>query len=296
MPQVKEEAYELTQAESGVASTDLGPGKDQNEWEDLFRYKIPVGRFLKFQPNTPFSAYLYNLAENIEGAIADDGGVQTDETVAAQEATANDMILLPATPAVGDAYYFGYRYAFSKLRVNIGTAGVGTWTIVWEYYTGAAWTTITGLTDGTTAFTAAAGNRDVTFTPPNGWARTVVKGRNLYWIRARVSVYSAVTTQPKGTQAWMSSAEEHIVGDMLKIELRDAAEVGREAILNPLRYTQVREFQDVDLKARLDIVELKVAEEGMWVIIAIQNSAGIIDVSECYFLLPCIRRRTAIYA
>jgi len=34
------------------------------------------------------------------GAVADDGGTQTDETTAANDATTDDMTLLPASPAV----------------------------------------------------------------------------------------------------------------------------------------------------------------------------------------------------
>jgi len=50
------------------------------------------------------------IGSPVGGAIADDGGVQTDETVPANNDTASDMTLLPVVPAVDDAYYFGqYR-------------------------------------------------------------------------------------------------------------------------------------------------------------------------------------------
>jgi len=138
---------------------------------------------------------------SLEGAVADDGGVQTDETTAANDSTANDMTLLPATPALDDAYYFGCSTPKDFLRINIGTAGEGTWTITWEYWNG-AWTALSGVTDGTSGFTAAAGNHDVTYTFPTDWAETAVNGITSYWIRARVSAYTSVTTQPLGTQAW----------------------------------------------------------------------------------------------
>jgi len=144
----------------------------------------------------------YDLEIVVGGGVADDGGVQTDETVAAQNATANDMTLLPAVPVAGDAYYFGHAKVFDVMKLNIGTAGAGTWTITWEYWNG-AWVALADVTDGTTGFTAAAGNREVTFTRPGDWATCAVATITLYWIRARVSAYTDITTQPKGTQSWI---------------------------------------------------------------------------------------------
>ena len=144
----------------------------------------------------------------LAGAQADDGGVQTDEAAEANSAAANDMTLLPAVPVVNDAYYFGANGPFNQLTVNIGTQGDGTWTIVWEYYNGSAWVALAGVTDGTLAFEAAVGNRDVDFTRPADWARVAVNGVTAFWIRARVSVFNAVVTQPLGTQAWVSGSGE----------------------------------------------------------------------------------------
>lgn len=139
----------------------------------------------------------------LAGAVADDGGSQTNETTAANNGTANDMTLLPAVPAVNDAYYFGGANKFAKLVINIGTAGAGTWTIAWEYYNG-SWTAIT-VTDGTSAFKpSSTGNKNVTWTMPSDWALTTVASISAFWIRARVATYSAVTTQPKGTQAFLA--------------------------------------------------------------------------------------------
>lgn len=139
--------------------------------------------------------------DTMVGAIADDGGVQTDDTTAANNDTANDMTLLPAVPAVNDAYYFGGGRTYSQLTVNIGTQGVGTWTITWEYWNG-AWVALSGVTDNTNGFTATTGNKTVTFTTPTDWATTTVKTISAYWIRARVSAYTSKTTIPKGTQSF----------------------------------------------------------------------------------------------
>jgi hypothetical protein len=131
--------------------------------------------------------------------MIDDGGVFTSETVACQNATANGMHFLPAAPAVNDAVYFGSGSQFDKLIVIIGTAGDWTGTIAWEYYTGSAWTALSGLSDGTSAFEAAAGSHDVTFTVPTNWAITSINNLNAYWVRARVATYSAIVTRPLGS-------------------------------------------------------------------------------------------------
>ena len=122
----------------------------------------------------------------VGGAIADDGGVQTDETTEANNATENDMTLLPETPEVNDAYYFGLSDPWDWLALNIGSAGVGTWTIVWEYYNGATWATLPFVYDTSDGF-HNAGFQSVTFQRPGDWATSTILLSNLYWIRARVS-------------------------------------------------------------------------------------------------------------
>ncbi len=137
----------------------------------------------------------------LAGAVADDGGVQTDETTEANNVAANDMTLLPALPVADDAYYFGSSIPFPILELNIGTAGVGTWTIVWEYYSpSTGWTALSSVVDGSNAF-RVAGGVVIGFTLPYDWAQVAVAGITAYWIRARVSLFTAITTQPLGTQA-----------------------------------------------------------------------------------------------
>jgi len=153
---------------------------------------------------TPAIASKFDLQKVVDGAVADDGGVQTTETAAAQSAAANDMTLLPALPVANDAYYFGFNILWDKLTLNIGIAGNGVWTITWEYYDAdTTWHALAGVTDGTTHFRAAAGNHDVLFTRPAGWALTNINAAgNMYWIRGRCSAFTSIVTQPKGTQAF----------------------------------------------------------------------------------------------
>jgi len=139
---------------------------------------------------------------NTPYAVADDGTVLTTESTEAGEATADDMTLLPATPAVNDAYYFGGDGVFQAVLLKIGTQGVGTWTITWEYWDGDSWEALT-VSDASVGFTAAAGEHLITFAEETDWATTAVNSITKYWIRGRVSAYNAVTTQPLGTQAWL---------------------------------------------------------------------------------------------
>jgi len=161
-------------------------------------------------------------------AVADDGGALTTETVEANDATANDMTLLPAVPAMNDAYYWGDDGKFAKLVLNQGTAGAGTWTIYWEYYNGVAWNRI--LTpDGNNQSYAfkSSGTQTIEWQIPGDWIKTSVNGISAYWIRARVNSYSAVTTQPLGTQSWP------YISDAPTISLDDAVDwsVGDELVV-----------------------------------------------------------------
>ncbi|MCD6165360.1 right-handed parallel beta-helix repeat-containing protein, partial [bacterium] len=146
----------------------------------------------------------YNVDRAMDSAIAydaDDATPYDDETTAANNTTTDDMTLLPASPAVDDAYYFGWDYRSRKLTLNISTAGVGTWTITWEYWNGSSWTALSNVTDNTSGFTASSTN-DVTYDLPSDWAKTTVNGVEKYFIRARVSDFTSITTQPKGAQAY----------------------------------------------------------------------------------------------
>ncbi|MBA7650253.1 hypothetical protein ES703_58056 [subsurface metagenome] len=141
----------------------------------------------------------------VDGAIAADGMVETDETTEANNATVNDMTLLPAVPLVDDAYYFGLASLWDFLCLNIGTAGAGVWTIVWEYWNGTAWVALpAGYNDTSNGFRNGS-KQSLTFSRPGDWATLVILTLDLYWVRARVSAYTSVTTQPLGTQAWIGA-------------------------------------------------------------------------------------------
>jgi len=134
----------------------------------------------------------------------DDGGTYTLRDTEIQEDTGDDVDALPATPAVDDATYFGHASnTFAEVDLNLTTQGAGTWTVTWEYWNGTAWTALSGVNDGTTGFTATTGWKQVTFTLPEDWATCTVDGVLAYWVRARVSAYTSVTTQPLLGQGWV---------------------------------------------------------------------------------------------
>jgi hypothetical protein len=128
-------------------------------------------------------------------AIADDGGVFTDETVDFNDAGAADVLVFPATPVAADAFYIGHIAKFTEVSVLVSTAST-TGTIVWEYWNG-AWVTLT-LTSQHTDF-SRVGLRTFKFAVPGAWATTTVNSQGpFYYIRARLSVASTTVVATSG--------------------------------------------------------------------------------------------------
>lgn len=133
-------------------------------------------------------------------ARAEDGGVFTDETTEANDATADDMTLLPAAPAVNDAYNFGSGTSFDRIRLDISTPGIGVWDLVGEYWNGSAWALLPSFVDGTLGF-RQTGATDISWQVPGDWAQNTVDGVNAYHVRLRVSSFTSINTQPLGSTA-----------------------------------------------------------------------------------------------
>lgn len=138
-------------------------------------------------------------------AIADDGGVFTDETEQSTDDTLDDMNILPAAPALNDAYYFGHTEQFPALKFWV-TDGNGTGsTITWEYWDGLAWSALTVGRDDTSDFENTGHGQIVEWTVPGDWATTTVtnqaNGGQLYYVRARLStVGSANQTRARSVR------------------------------------------------------------------------------------------------
>jgi len=132
----------------------------------------------------------------------DDGGAFTDYSAESQNLTADDINLLPAAPAAEDAIYIGSDVKFERLNYDETTAGAGTWTITWEIYEGGSWSSA-----NITASTAAQFQTDsllpwVDIDDTSSWTTTTINGQEAYWIRARLSSFTSLTTQPKAAVFW----------------------------------------------------------------------------------------------
>ena len=135
----------------------------------------------------------------ISAAISYDSstGIYVNETIAANDPTVGD-VNIHAIAGSGDRYYVLSNVKFDKVTFKISTPGVGSYVISsWKYWNGSSWFTIS-VSDGTTNFKAAAGDRDVTFTMPSDWVDYEVNGVNGYGLCAEFDAAS-VTTPPKCT-------------------------------------------------------------------------------------------------
>lgn len=158
-------------------------------------------------PTNP-SKVLLKSTSNAGLAIQKDDTLYTTYTTEFGEATANDVPVLPAVPAVGDAMLYGHATEkFSSVEQNITTQGAGTWTITWKYWNGSAYVALSGVTDGTSGFTAATGWVSTSFTVPTDWEKNTEDGVLAYWVRGEVTAYTAITTQPLIGQGYVVSED-----------------------------------------------------------------------------------------
>jgi hypothetical protein len=292
---IHEEEFKLTQAESGMSSRDIGPDSNKDQWQDFWRFQVPVGQALIFQSHHWLAMYSTYVVDGLDLFLLDDGGSFSDDTTDANDAGAGDIALMPGTEAVNDAAYIGMHYPFGRVGFDLGTAGVGN-TITWEYYNG-SWTTIPNSTDATTGLTSSG---EFSFQPPDDWARTTADGKEAFWIRARVSAAS-YSTVPVGDTIYIngtSAGAAVAIGnyERFRIEVRDASENQRYPLINQTRYEQMNDFRDRTLRYYLPLNDPVIAKENMWVIIQSRPASGILDVSASYFELSCRRIRKGIYA
>jgi hypothetical protein len=183
--------------------------------------------------NTPETEVAYTIdVEAIGNGFLHDYSVGfTDYTVECNNDTANDFKLFPNSPAGGsngDAFYIGITDIdadYVRYVINIGTAGAGTWTLVWEYYNGSSWTIIsseiaspaTGYDIGKIGSSPpfndfkTAGFGSLVFIPPSNWVQVAVNGVTKYWIRGRISAFTSMATQPLGTQLWYGLYSEGLI-------------------------------------------------------------------------------------
>lgn len=185
--------------DSGIAAIYFSAA-DAPVWEGSYTVEMAGNPTLHWLDNTAVTA--------MTGAYADDGGSLTDETAKSNSAAAGDMTLMPAAPAVNDAYYFGASSMFDTLTLNISQQGDWAGTYDWEYWNGSEWVVVSDLSDNSTGFTAGTGNYDITYTCPTNWQQRLVGAISAYWLRFRVVSFTSIATQPLGTQSWTNALPE----------------------------------------------------------------------------------------
>jgi hypothetical protein len=194
----------------------------------------------------------------ISAAQLDDGGLFTVLTTQARSEAANDVQLLPAAPAVGDAFYFGADEPFDFLDLVITTALAGTLDLTWEYWDGGAWQTMPDLLDDTNSY-RKLGRRRVSWSTPGAWASVVVNAIDKFWLRARVSSFTSQAQQPLAGRCIVGIADPLLADPLdpqgngqVKWTILDATDLG-------LEITQMT----APAGGRDDDLGLKIAERGV---------------------------------
>ena len=154
--------------------------------------------------------------DSLIGVLYFDGNNYTDYTSQAKNPTINDFPLLgghmEGMELVPEYPFFCFSDRTTTLHLNIGTAGVGTWTITWKYWNGSSWVACTGVTDNTVGFTVSGVDETVVFDDPGEgvWVSSTINGITGYWIVAEMSLV-LYTTLPLGTTAQGTIDESSII-------------------------------------------------------------------------------------
>ena len=226
----------------------------------------------------------------------DDGGAFTDySTEAAEESTLNDVFLLPTIPATSDAFYFGANYQFNRLAIKLDTAGVGTWTIVWEYsQAGANWATLSFSVQEITDFTETEKTfiQNI-FEIPSDWvikdgANHVNNVTTNYWVRARVSAYSSVTTQPKASACWHGNlrVDEYRSGRLVVTSGNGSGQIRTIAFNDATTLTMTRRWDDIPYASTCIIAAQysnPIQVEGFGHVVSTVSSGGSLRRVECKY-------------
>ena len=141
----------------------------------------------------------------VEGAVAhDDDGVDTDQTAAANEDTADDMTLLQADGSPADWYALGDGAEFDGIVLEISTVGADITLDTFEYSKGGgAWDSLAPYMNQLANYTGL-GKKWFMFTRPGDWAvDTYAAIADKYWIKLKSSATGGGYVQPLGKRAWI---------------------------------------------------------------------------------------------
>jgi len=141
---------------------------------------------------------------------ADTGGtVFVDETTVANQGAANDVLICAAGgPAANDFFYIGSGKKFDGVLIYVSTAGNLVTTGLWQYWSGAAWTTFTPEEDETDGFdgVTATGYYKVRWNSAAlaGWVPDAVPGLlQSYHVRFKWVTVTSHVTHPLLQQLWI---------------------------------------------------------------------------------------------
>lgn len=118
-------------------------------------------------------------------------GTYTDNTTEANSVGGTPFNAFASTVAIGDILYVGNQYRFLAVTINLVTDGVGG-VLVWEYYNGSSWTTLS-VTEGTSDADDLNAGGEMTWSLPRDWDSNSVDGSENYWVRLRVATAHSTT-------------------------------------------------------------------------------------------------------
>lgn len=176
-----------------------------NSAMDELTLDIERGSWLEYAPNnsaslttlsikggTEYLASSYSIAHwantGLEYIFVDDGGV-----FSANQVASTSFNLLPATPAVNDAVYFG-NTDIQVHAIVVDLVSVFNGNGSWEYWTGATWTSVGADIQDDTGGLDTLGINSVSFSVQDVSMATTVNSVMAYWIRFRVTSTGAPGT------------------------------------------------------------------------------------------------------
>ncbi len=154
---------------------------------------------------------------DMKSAFVSTTAIRVDMTTEVNDATTNDVILTTSTPALGEAFFFGFDTASRILHVTIGQPAVGTFTVAWEYFSTSTggFRVLTNVVDNTSAFQATAGIRTVSWDMPLDFGTSTQNGTNAFWVRARTDSFTSQTQQALGTRVQFETGQWWVFFDSL---------------------------------------------------------------------------------
>lgn len=145
--------------------------------------------------------------------VEDDGSFANLAVAGAEAGYSANYQLFPDTPVAETDYaYFGHSVPFCEIGIDVGTAATfdSTGVLAWEYWDGAAWSSIALLYDNSNGSThngtlSFARDGAIVFDPPDDWAASTIDSQEAYWIRCGIASGKAANL----TQVPITNSVEH---------------------------------------------------------------------------------------